>query len=74
MKISYYYVNQTFYVKEERIYFIPLERNPSLLKRLNIYLQQQKTDHLMKKLNQEMFDVIHANTERLRNSTVPFIQ
>ena len=35
---------------------------------------RKKTDHPMKKRTQETYEVIHANTERLRNSTVPYIQ
>ena len=30
--------------------------------------------HIMKTRNKEKFQVIHANTERLRNSTLPYIQ
>ena len=35
---------------------------------------RKKTDNPMKKRTQETYEVIHANTERLRNSTVPYIQ
>ena len=35
---------------------------------------RKETDHPMKKRFQETYEVIHANTERFRNSTVPYIQ
>ena len=35
---------------------------------------KKKTEHPMSKRYQETFQVVHANTERLRNSTVPYIQ
>ena len=35
---------------------------------------RKKTDHPMKKRTQETYEVIHANTEKLRNSTVPFTE
>ena len=35
---------------------------------------RKKTEHPMEKQNQETYDDIHANTERLKNSTVPCIK
>ena len=46
---------------------ISIEQTKHLLKR-------KTTQQTMKTQNKEAFEVIHANTERLRNSTVPYIQ
>ena len=35
---------------------------------------RKKTEHPMEKLIQETYEVIHANTEWFRNSSVPYIQ
>ena len=35
---------------------------------------RKKTEHNMNIRTPEKYKVIHANTERLRNSTVPYIQ
>ena len=35
---------------------------------------RKKTEQPMKKRTPETYKVIHANTKRLRNSTVPYIQ
>ena len=39
----------------------------------HLYIRK-KTEHSMKRRNQETFEVIYAYTERLQNSTVPYIQ
>ena len=35
---------------------------------------RKKTEHDMNTRRPDKYEVIHANTERLRNSTVPYIQ
>jgi hypothetical protein len=47
--------------------FISIEQTKHLFKR-------KTNQNTMKTRNKEAFEVIHANTERLRNSTVPYIQ
>ena len=64
---------ETLHKRRERLLYIFGKKCISIEQTKHLF-KRKTTQNTMKTRNKEAFEVIHANTERLRNSTVPYIQ
>ena len=64
---------ETLFKRREKLLY-SFGKKSTIIEQTKHQFKRKETSHSMNTRNTEKYEVIHANTERLRNSTVPYIQ
>ena len=64
---------ETLFKRREKLLF-SFGKKSTLIEQTKHIFKRKETLHSINTRTTEKYEVVHANTERLRNSTVPYIQ
>ena len=64
---------ETLFKRREKLLY-SFGKKSTIIEQTKHLFKRKETSHSMNTRNTEKYEVIHANTERLRKSTVPYIQ